>query len=81
MALRRKRMKDNTGAFIQDFVKCAFCGQEDTYMTVHGGYIHGGGKPCCDDCFEDLRHKEDYLQCRESLFEPSEADFQTWMKL
>lgn len=51
MALHRKRKEDEK--------RCYFCKDNITNKTAHGGYVQGGGKRCCEDCFPKLRKEED----------------------
>lgn len=54
MALKRKK-KENE-------VLCYYCKETKTNFTVHGGYVRGGGKRCCDRCMAVLRNKDKKMQ-------------------
>lgn len=72
MALHRKKRFDTP-------VKCSVCKERRAYHTVHGGLIRGGGRTICDDCYKYLQAEEHELHDR--MFDYTEADYQTWMRL
>lgn len=81
MAFKRKRIKDDTGAFIQKPRKCYICKQKKAFHSMQGGrvghYHNYGGKLCCDDCVEDVRAEEKRLTIREGdPDDRSEGEFQ-----
>lgn len=53
MALHRKR-KENEKL-------CYFCKDQMTNKTVHGGYVEGRGRRCCDQCIVALQKEENRL--------------------
>lgn len=74
MALQKKKRFDNP-------VKCSMCKERKAYHTAHGGLVHGGGRTICNDCYPTLQEQERGLIEKEYNYEPTEADYQTWMRL
>ncbi|MEK1828757.1 hypothetical protein AAAC51_08140 [Priestia megaterium] len=50
-------------------------------MKIHGSVTVNGGRTCCDNCYPELKKREDAAVYRESNSHYTEADYQTWMKL
>ncbi|AZK44792.1 hypothetical protein [Paenibacillus lentus] len=73
MALRRKKRYETP-------VGCSICKEKRAYHTIHGftGY---GGRTCCNDCYPQIQQEHKRQMEKENNFEPSEADYQTWMRL
>ena len=84
MALKRKRIKKD-GQFINIPVTCYICKEKKAFHTMHGGYVghykNYGGKMCCDDCYPSVQVEECKYIEKESDYEMSEADYQTWGRL
>lgn len=74
MALRRKKR-------FSEPVACSRCKEKKAYHTMHGGFIQGNGKTICDDCYPLIQMLEREEIEKERKFQPSEADYQTWMRL
>lgn len=84
MALRRKRIKDERGKFIEKPRTCYVCKEKKALWSMHGGaighYRNYGGKLVCDDCYPDVKRENNRLEAREDDH-MTEADHQTWGKL
>lgn len=67
--LKRKKIKDQNGAFITTPRKCYICKEKTAFHSMHGGlvghYHHYAGKMCCDTCIESVRAEEKRLIARE----------------
>ncbi len=73
MALKRRRRFDQP-------VKCSICEEKRAYHTIHG-FRSYGGSTCCDNCFPVIKVEYEVEQERERNYSPTEADYQTWMRL
>lgn len=84
MALKRRKLKDSEGDFLDAPVKCYLCKEKKAFHTMHGGMIghHKGyrGKTCCNDCYPAVQNVERELLANEDGH-MSEADYQTWGRL
>ncbi|PGV23052.1 hypothetical protein [Bacillus cereus] len=75
MALKRKKIQNKTLP-----VKCSQCKEIKAFHTMHGGYVHGGGKTCCNECYPAIQKEENRL-IQQDDGHMSEADYQSWGRL
>lgn len=73
MALKRKKRFEQP-------VKCSLCKEKAALHTVHG-FMRYGGNTCCDSCFVKVKAEYEQEKERERNYSPTEADYQTWMRL
>jgi hypothetical protein len=78
LALNRKRIKDIEGNFITKPVTCYICKEKKAFHSMHGGSIDSGGKMCCDDCYPSMVEKNDAIIRKNSNYEMTEGDWQSW---
>lgn len=73
MALKRKRR-------FTEAVKCSLCKEVTAFHTIHGFRPHAGNT-CCHKCFPAIKQQYEQQREKEASYEPTEADYQTWMRL
>ena len=73
MALRRKKRSNKPCG-------CYICKETKAFHTLHGGaichYEGLSGKYCCDDCYSEIKKRNDTIEEREYREEETEAEYQ-----